>query len=64
MDPNTSTSTDAQPDKSAPNGISSSRHGRPSPGVTPSVRFRLLAGGLTKLSGLRTLMSSYRESGT
>jgi hypothetical protein len=52
MPQSTTTYTDAQPDKSDPNGSRLCRHGQFSAGVIRSARFRLLAGGLTSLNGL------------
>lgn len=51
---NTSTSTDAPHPKLAPNGNQSLRHGASLVAPIISGRYRSLAGGLTKCSGLLT----------
>ena len=62
MSRNTTTFEDARRDRLAPNGMPSWMPGPFLVGEIRLVRFRSLAGGLTKLSGLRTLTPSSRRS--
>jgi len=58
MSPSISTFGGVPLDRLDPSGTLSLIAGRSLAGATPSARFRSLAGGLTRLSGLRTLTPS------